>query len=135
MFVPGPQCTTAEGCTGTTKYSQNGENQNKTTSVTYGLGSIEGEDFKDTFSIASLTVPDQGFISLEKASGFSSSNAEGLLGMGPSTIAQTGYALYGEPDCREKVVADKFSFFPGRAKSQTQNRPELTLGGALYGHS
>ena len=44
FFVPGPKCSTAQGCVGTTKYDQSGTDEKNTTSVTYGSGSVSGEN-------------------------------------------------------------------------------------------
>jgi cathepsin D len=130
LFVPGPSCTTADGCVHSTKYNNHGQDQHKTTSVTYGSGKISGEDFKDKVSVSGLTVPHQGFISLTDATGFAQSASDGLMGMGFSTIANTGYPTFFENLIAQKTVTKpEFAFYLGRGKSNTTGLSELYLGG------
>lgn len=49
-FVPGPKCGTAQGCVGTTKYNQQGQDEGNTTSITYGSGQVTGENYFDSVS-------------------------------------------------------------------------------------
>lgn len=130
LFVPGPSCGTAQGCPHPTKYSQGGTDEHNTTSVTYGSGQVSGENYYDSVTVAGLTATHQNVVSLTQAAGFASSNADGLLGMAFSSIAESKQPTYFETLMAENKVATKeFAFYLGRAKSNTQAQSELTLGG------
>jgi len=130
IFIPGPQCGADQGCVHSTKYDQGGVDDHKTTSVTYGSGAVAGEDYQDDVAVAGLKVTNQTLISLTTAQGFSSLNSDGLMGMGFSTIAQTGAPTYFENLISQGVVSKpEFAFYLGRGKSGTQTKSELTLGG------
>ena len=131
MFsVPGPSCGSDAGCAGATKYDQSGTAQGKQTMVTYGSGQVGGDDYRSDVTVGGLTSSNQGFISLTTAQGFSDTAADGLLGMGFSTIANTGYTTFFESLIQQgKVAAKEFSFYLGRAASKSNTKSELTLGG------
>lgn len=104
--------------------------QHRTTSVTYGSGQISGEDYKDDVTVAGLTSSGQGIISLTQAQGFSTSKADGLLGMGFSNIANSKFTTFFENlIAQKKVKISEFAFYLGRAASGTGQKSELTLGG------
>ena len=96
IFIPGPQCTSDEGCPFSRKYNEEGTSQNRTTAVQYGSGYIEGDDYTDSINVAGLTATDQGFISLTQTTGFNTSNSDGLLGMGFTSIAASGFTTFFE---------------------------------------
>ena len=96
IFIPGPQCTVEQGCSSRKKYNERGVSQNRTSTVQYGSGSAEGDDFIDAINVAGLTATDQGFISLTQTTGFNTSESDGLLGMGFSFIAASGYTTFFE---------------------------------------
>lgn len=100
------------------------------TSVTYGSGSVAGNDYFDTVTVAGLSAPKTNVVSLTTAQGFSSSASEGLMGMGFSTIANSKEPTFFERlIALKKVAKNEFSFYLGRAKSGTQGASEMTLGG------
>lgn len=104
--------------------------QNCKISVTYGSGQISGEDFRDDVTVAGLTSSGQGIISLTQAQGFSTSNADGLLGMAFSVIANSGFVAFFESlIAQKKVTVQEFAFYLGRAASGTGQKSELALGG------
>lgn len=131
FFVPGPTCGTNQGCVGTTKYDQDGTDEGNTTTITYGSGEVEGENYFDTVCVAGLCASHTNVISLTDAEGFSGTDSEGLMGMGFSAIANSG-----QPTFFERLMAlgevskPEFSFYLGRAASGTGSSSELTLGGA-----
>lgn len=96
IFIPGPQCTSDEGCPFTDKYDEGGVPQNRSTAVQYGSGYVEGDDYTDSITVAGLTAANQGFISLTQTSGFNTSNSDGLLGMGFTSIAASGFTTFFE---------------------------------------
>lgn len=96
IFIPGPQCTNEQGCPFNRKYNQAGVFQDRTTVVQYGSGYIDGDDYTDSISVAGLTATDQGLISLTQASGFNTSDSDGLLGMGFTSIAASGFTTFFE---------------------------------------
>lgn len=96
IFIPGPQCTSDQGCPFTRKYNQGGISQNRTTTVQYGSGYIEGDDYTDSINVAGLTATNQGFISLTQTYGFNTSNSDGLLGMAFTSIAASGFTTFFE---------------------------------------
>ena len=89
LFVPRPQCQSAQRCTGTIKYDQGGVDEGNTTTVTYGSGQISGENFFDDMIVAGLRAKHQNVISLTQAQGFSGSTPDSLMGMAFSTIAES----------------------------------------------
>lgn len=130
LFVPGPKCTPAKGCKAGTTYNQHGQDQKRTTSVTYGSGAITGEDYFDTVSVAGLSATHTNVISLTSAQGFNSSKSNSLLGMGFSQIANSKQPTFFENlISQKKVTTPEFSFYLGRASSGTNGGSELTLGG------
>lgn len=96
IFIPGPQCTSEEGCPYNRKYNERGTSQGRTTSVEYGSGYIEGDDYTDSVNVAGLTATNQGLISLTQTVGFNTSSADGLLGMGFTAIAVSGFTTFFE---------------------------------------
>ncbi len=96
IFIPGPQCTSDQGCPFSRKYNEGGISQNRTTSVQYGSGYIEGDDYTDSINVAGLIATNQGFISLTQTTGFNTSNSDGLLGMGFTSIAASGFTTFFE---------------------------------------
>ncbi|KAK5123298.1 hypothetical protein LTR85_002728 [Meristemomyces frigidus] len=143
-FIPGPSCGTAQGCVGTVKYGNNGTDEGNTTSITYGSGSVQGENYYDSVTVAGLTAKHQNVISLTQAAGFSSSNANSLMGMGFQAIAASGQPPYFKTLIDQKqVTTQEFSFYLGRAagefpapmidksniKNGTGAKSEMTLGG------
>lgn len=130
LFVPGPNCGTSQGCTGTTKYNQQGQAEGNTTSITYGSGSVSGANYFDTVTVAGLTAQHQNVISLTTATGFSGSAAEGLMGMAFQSIANSKQPpFFFNLINQGKVNPTEFSFYLGRAQSNTQGKSQLTLGG------
>lgn len=102
----------------------------KTASITYGSGSISGEQYADKVTVAGLTVASQTFIAVAQATGFSTGGFDGLMGMGFSSIAETGAPTFFENLISEGLVsANEFSFYLGRGQSGTQGASELVLGG------
>ena len=96
LFIPGPQCTSEEGCPLNTKYNERGASQGQTTAVQYGSGYVEGDLYTDSINVAGLTATNQGFISLTQASGFDTSASDGLLGMGFTSLSASGYTTFFE---------------------------------------
>ena len=96
IFIPGPQCTSDQGCSSHRKYNERGISQNRSSTVQYGSGSASGDDFIDAINVAGLTATDQGFISLTQTTGFNTSQSDGLLGMGFSSIAASGFTTFFE---------------------------------------
>jgi hypothetical protein len=130
IFVPGPSCGSAQGCVHPTKYNQAGTPQHRTTNVTYGSGKITGADYVDSVTVAGRTATNQGIISLTQAAGFGSSQADGLMGMAFSNIASSGFVTFFENLIKQrKVPVPEFGFYLGRAKSFTQGKSEMFLGG------
>ncbi|KAK5173239.1 uncharacterized protein LTR77_001920 [Saxophila tyrrhenica] len=130
LFVPGPQCDAAAGCTGTTKYDQQGVDEGNTTSVTYGSGMVSGENSFDSITVAGLTAKRQNVISLTNAQGFSTSASSSLMGLAFSTIAKSGQPTYFENLIEQSVVSkNEFAFYLGRAADGTGDASELTQGG------
>ena len=100
------------------------------TSVTYGSGMVEGNNYIDDLTVAGLTATGQGIVSLTTAEGFSGQPSDSLLGMGFSTIAQSGFPTFFENlIAQNQVTTPEFSFYLGRSQSNTQSQSELTLGG------
>ncbi|KAL1874425.1 hypothetical protein VTK73DRAFT_302 [Phialemonium thermophilum] len=130
FWIPGPACTADEGCNGTTKYDEGGIDLHSVTTVSYGSGQITGEDFKDDVTVADLTADYQTLISVTNAVGFTTTGADGLMGMAFSNLAQdNGTTFFENLIAQGKVRHHEFSFFLGRNKSETQSLSELTLGG------
>lgn len=96
IFIPGPQCTSNEGCPYNIKYNERGTSQHRTTAVDYGSGYIEGDDYTDSINVAGLTATNQGIISLTQAAGFNTSASDGLLGMAFTSLAASGFTTFFE---------------------------------------
>lgn len=96
LFIPGPQCTSNEGCPHSTKYNQDGVSQGRTAEVEYGSGMVEGNVYTDTVNVAGLTATGQGLISLTEATGFSTSAADGILGMGFNALSSSNSTTFFE---------------------------------------
>lgn len=129
-FVPGPTCGAAQGCVGTTKYANTGTDEHNTTSVTYGSGQVEGENYFDSVTVAGLQATHQNIISLTQASGFNTSDSNSLMGMGFQSIAASGQPPYFKTLIDEGVVSThEFSFYLGRLADGTGQKSEMTLGG------
>ena len=96
VFIPGPQCTSDEGCSLNKKYDEGGVYQGRTAAVQYGSGYIEGDIYTDSVNVAGLVATNQGIISLTQASGFDTSASDGLLGMGFTALSASGYTTFFE---------------------------------------
>lgn len=95
-----------------------------------GSGSVSGPLYADTVSFGGLAAKNCTLISSTQESGFSSSNSEGLMGMGFSTISSSGSPTYFEQLMAQGgATSPEFAFFLGRAASNTQSLSELTVGG------
>jgi cathepsin D len=130
VWVPGPKCTRLKGCVHSTKYDQGGTDLGTTTSIQYGSGATEGENYVDEVTIAGLTATNQTLISVTTASGFTQIDADGLVGMAFSTIAQdNGTTLFENLVDQGTVTTDEFGFYLGRVSDKTSGDSELTLGG------
>ncbi|ETS75160.1 hypothetical protein PFICI_13644 [Pestalotiopsis fici W106-1] len=130
VWVPGPSCTRLKGCVHSTKYDQGGSDLGTKTSIQYGSGATEGENYVDEFTIAGLTATNQTLISVTTASGFTQIDADGLAGMAFSTIAQdNGTTFFENLVAQGAVDTDEFGFYLGRVSGGTQKDSELTLGG------
>lgn len=130
LWVPGPKCTRLKGCVHSTKYDQGGEDLGTTTSIQYGSGATEGENYVDDVTIAGLTSEKQTLISVTTASGFTEIDADGLVGMAFSSIAQdNGTTLFENLVAQGSVSADEFGFYLGRVVDGSDVDSELTLGG------
>nr|POF02597.1 aspartic protease [Quercus suber] len=129
-FVPGPACGTAQGCVGTTHYDLGGKDEGNTTTITYGSGQVSGENYLDDVTVAGKKATGQNVISLSQAAGFSNSDSNSLMGMGFQSIAQSKQPPYFKTLIDQgQVSTPEFSFYLGRAASNTGANSELTLGG------
>lgn len=89
-----------------------------------------GENYFDDVTIAGLTANHQNVISLTSAQGFSSLGSDSLMGMGFQSIAQSKQSPYWMTLYKQgKLNPSEFSFYLGRAKSNTQGNSEMTLAG------
>ena len=96
VFIPGPQCTSDQGCSLNKKYGEGGVYQGRTAAVQYGSGYIEGDLYTDSVNVAGLVATNQGIISLTQATGFDTSASDGLLGMGFTALSASGYTTFFE---------------------------------------
>lgn len=129
-FVPGPSCGTAQGCVGSTHYDQGGVDEHNTTSITYGSGQVEGENYFDDVTIAGKKATHQNVISLTQAAGFNNSDSNSLMGMAFQSIANSGQPPYFKTLIDQGAVSTpEFSFYLGRAVDNTGANSEMTLGG------
>ena len=96
LFIPGPRCTSYQGCPLSTKYNQRGTSQRQTTAVQYGSGYVEGDLYSDAVAVAGLTASNQGLISITEATGFDDSNSDGILGMGFTALSASGDTTFFE---------------------------------------
>lgn len=130
LWVPGPDCGLLKGCVHSTRYDQGGTDLQTTTSIQYGSGATEGENFVDDVTVAGLTSTNQTLISVTTASGFTRIDADGIAGMGFSAIAQDGGTTFFESLVEQGTVdTAEFGFYLGRVASGTEEDSELTLGG------
>ncbi|KAF2085862.1 acid protease [Saccharata proteae CBS 121410] len=130
LFVPGPDCTTDAGCLAGTKYDDEGTYRGNSTSVTYGSGAIEGDNYLDNVTIAGITAVNQNVISLNTAEGFNTSISNSLCGLGFNNIAESNSpTFFSTMVTQGSVDADEFSFFFGRGEDGNGNCSELVLGG------
>ena len=96
LFIPGPRCTSYQGCPLSTKYNQRGTSQRQTTAVQYGSGYVEGDLYRDAVAVAGLTASNQGLISISEATGFDDSDSDGILGMGFTALSASGDTTFFE---------------------------------------
>jgi hypothetical protein len=91
---------------------------------------VTGENYLDSVTVAGLTATNQNVISLTQAEGFSNSASDGLMGMAFQSIANSKSSPYFFTLINQgKVSPKEFSFYLGRAKSNTGANSEMTLGG------
>lgn len=100
------------------------------TSITYGSGSTSGVNYADDVTVAGLTSPNQTLISVSTAVGFTELDADGIIGMAFTSIAQDkGTTFMENLIAQGSVTADEFGVYLGRIASGTEDDSELTLGG------
>lgn len=68
------------------KYDEGGTPLGTNTSIQYGSGSTEGENYIDDVTVAGLTVPNQTFFSVTTAYGFGAIDADGICGMAFTSV-------------------------------------------------
>lgn len=82
-------------------------------------------------TVAGLTSPNQTFFAVTGAYGFEAIDADGIIGMAFTSIAQDGGTTFFENLIADGTVeTDEFGFYMGRVASGTELDSELTLGGA-----
>ncbi|GAA94639.1 uncharacterized protein L969DRAFT_49188 [Mixia osmundae IAM 14324] len=93
------------------------KNLNTPWEIQYGTGATEGFLATDDVAVAGLTVTNQVWaLANTTASIFEKTPADGIMGMGFSTIAQSGAPTYFENLMSQNVVSEPyFAFFLGRA--------------------
>lgn len=129
-MVPGPSCNSTRGCPNTAKYDQCGINQRTNTTIEYVIGSARGANYIDTVTVAGLTARNQGLISITSATDFADPYYDGILGMAFGTIAKSKFTPFFENLMGQNQVKKReFSFYLGRAISNTGQNSQLTLGG------
>lgn len=112
------------------KYDEGGESLGTNTTIEYGSGSTEGANWIDDVTVAGLTSPNQTFFAATNAVGFIELDADGIIGMAFSSIAQDNGTTFMENLIAQGTVdANEFSFYLGRVASGTEDDSELTLGG------
>ncbi|SPC67550.1 related to aspartic protease [Ustilago sp. UG-2017b] len=111
--------------------SQSSSFNNRSTpfDIQYGSGEVAGYQATDTFSLSGTTVQDLNFaVATQVSSGLTSSNMEGIMGMGFQRLASSG-----EPPFWIAAGVDTFSFYLERASlsssDSTQPGGVFTLGG------
>lgn len=129
--VPGQSCGITEGCKHPLlKYDEGGESLGTNTTIQYGSGSTEGANWIDDVTVAGLTSPNQTFFAATNAVGFIELDADGIIGMAFSSIAQDNGTTFMENLIAQgSVPANEFSVYLGRVASGTEDDSELTLGG------
>lgn len=100
------------------------------TTIQYGSGSTEGANWVDDVTVAGLTSPNQTFFAVTSAVGFTALDADGIIGMAFSSIAQdNGTTFFENLMAAGTVDANEFGVYFGRVASGTEEDSELTLGG------
>ena len=123
IFIPGPKCTSNEGCPLYTKYDGGGASQGQSTAVQYGSGYVKGDLYIDSISAAGLTATNQGLISITEATGFDTSASDGLLGMGFTALSASGYTTFFENLIAQNQVGRCWmSTFPIHIEARVQNK-------------
>lgn len=81
-------------------------------------------------TVAGLTSPNQTFFAATNAVGFIELDADGIIGMAFSSIAQDNGTTFMENLIAQGTVpANEFGVYLGRVASGTEDDSELTLGG------
>lgn len=81
-------------------------------------------------TVAGLTSANQTFFAVTSAYGFEAIDADGIIGMAFTSIAQdNGTTFFESLVAAGTVDTDEFGFYMGRVASGTEEDSELTLGG------
>ncbi|KAM5546220.1 hypothetical protein V8D89_000346 [Ganoderma adspersum] len=106
--------------------------------LAYGSGQFAGAEYTDTVHLGDIPITDQGFGGAVLTNGFSSTGADGILGIGPVDLT-CGTLLSHPSECVPTVTDNAFaqgligahevgiSFAPATTPGDTNG--ELTLGG------
>ncbi|CAN8104254.1 unnamed protein product [Discula destructiva] len=132
LWVPGQSCGLTDGCTHPflPKYDEGGLSLGTNTSIEYGSGSTQGANWIDDVTVAGLTSANQTLFAVTSAVGFEELDAQGIIGMAFSTIAQdNGTTFFESLIAAGSVDANEFGVYLGRVASGTEEDSELTLGG------
>jgi len=132
IWVPSVECDSTNGCSGPLKYNQKGRPTGERTQLAYGDGDAQvlGKNYVDSFAVGNLTVSDQMLVAVYKRRLYDLLEADGVVGMGFSTIAKTKAPTFFENLMRKGQIQDaEFAFYLGRQASGTGSMSEITLGG------
>lgn len=126
--MPGPDCGVVAGCPHLLpKYDEGGTALGTNTSIQYGSGSTEGENYVDDVTVAGLTSPNQTFFAATAAYGFRQLDADGICGMAFSSVRDEQVPSYPPFSC-VYVCALPHRHWSGwekgkRGKKRTGNSP------------
>ncbi|WP_194842585.1 pepsin-like aspartic protease [Endozoicomonas sp. OPT23] len=132
IWIPGSRCT-IEGCVGKDKFnpasSSTFHQTNKSISIQYGTGSMNGTEGIDQISLANVTVPNQGFAVADYVSGFFKGLPfDGIFGLGYTMLSEDHIPTWFENAKKQRLIDKQlFSFYLSNKADSSGSK--LFIGG------
>ena len=128
VFVPDPQCPFFQ-CSGE-RYSRSGHSLNKTVSMSYGTGEVDGYIYQDAVTVDGLTSRNQTFVSAAVDTLLQESDANGIIGLAFAPVSKTNSTPFFDNLVADGLVEKpEFGIYYGREDDGTGGDSEIVLGG------
>jgi hypothetical protein len=136
LWIPSSNCKT---CSNHKKFNSKASStyvkDDQKFTIGYGDGSYaDGFTSYDNFQLGSLLIKKQGFAQITDESGFDGDKEDGLLGLGYSSLADSGFPTIIDNAYNQKLIPNKIFAFYLNTNEKTSSGGELIIGGIDNNH-